>query len=283
MIRDFKNEDLKAIIDLLQGDYVISMEGATSEFTGDNRRMVICEEDKIKGFALMVNNKGSNKWTLKLYVNPDYRKKGIGTALYEKAMEYLTEAKADGIVVGFKVDGVDGEDDTNFYKKLGYEKWFGYHDMRYMGEVQPEVNLNFINYEDKYFEKYETLMGEAFYQLREANNMKPYNCSDFSDKQRQYWMNNKNYVYLLLDEKDEIITTITVKDGFIDEVMTSKGYEGKGYGKKAVQFGINKALSEGVKNIQLCVVEWNEKARKLYERLGFETIQTFHNYRKSLV
>ena len=162
MIRDFKNEDLKAIIDLLQGDYVISMEGATSEFTGDNRRMVICEEDKIKGFALMVNNKGSNKWTLKLYVNPDYRKKGIGTALYEKAMEYLTEAKADGIVVGFKVDGVDGEDDTNFYKKLGYEKWFGYHDMRYMGEVQPEVNLNFINYEDKYFEKYETLMGEAF-------------------------------------------------------------------------------------------------------------------------
>lgn len=280
MIRDFKNEDLKAIIDLLQEAYVISREEATSEFTGDNKRIIIYEEDEIRGFAIMVDNKGNNKWTLKLYVNPSYRKRGIGTALYEKVMEYLTEAKADGIVVGFKVDG---EAATNFYKKLGYEKWFGYHDMRYMGGMQSEVSLNFINYEDKYFEKYETLIGEAFYELRKASDIKPYNCSDFSEKERQYHINNKNYVYLLLDGKDEIITTIMVKDGLIDEVMTSKDYEGKGYGKKAVQFGINKALSEGAKNIELCVVEWNEKARKLYEGLGFETIQTFHNYRKNLI
>jgi len=280
LIRDFKREDLKQVIDLLQRGYVISTEEATSEFTGENRRTIIYKDDGIKGFASMINNKGSNKWTLKLYVDLCYRRRGIGRALHEKAIEHLTEAKADSIVVDFRVD-VD--DATDFYRELGYKKWFGYHDMRYMGGMQPEVRLDFINYEDKYFKKYVSLIGEAFYELREANDIKPYNCSDFSDKERQHWLDNKKYVYLLLDEKDEIITTIMVKDGLIDEVMTSKGYEGQGYGKKAVQFGINRALNEGAKNIELCVIEWNEKARRLYEGLGFKVIQTFHNYKKTLM
>ncbi len=279
VIRDFCDNDLNDVITLLQQGYLISKEDATKEFTGTNRKTIIYEDKSIQGFALItVDDAETKTCRIRIYVGKHFRHNCIGRKLHYEAFNYAKkDFKAKTIVVRFAV----GKDDpTPFFRNLSYQKWFVYHDMKYFGRPQPEINLSFINYEDKYFEKYETLEGESFYNLRRANDIKPYNCSDFSEKMRHILLEAKDHIYLHLDDTDEIISTIIVKNGIIDGVMVSKKYEGQGYGGKTTQFGINKALKEGSKSIELCAVDWNKRAIHIYEGLGFKVTQTFHNYRQ---
>ncbi len=279
VIREFSNNDLASLINLLQQGYLISTEEATSEFTGDNRKIYIYDDGIIKGFSLVIlANQETRFCNIRVYVGKPYRHNGIGKKLHDEALKYAKEQlKSKAVSVGFTTLK---DDATHFFQNLNYEKWFIYHNMTYTGKEQAEPGLNFINYEDKYFEKYITLEGEAFYNLRRANDIKPYNCSDFSDECRKRCLDNKDNIFLLLDDEDEIISTIYVKNGVLDEIMVSKKYEGQGYGCKTTQFGINKALSQGSKTIELCALDWNKRAIYIYEALGFKIVQTFHNYRR---
>lgn len=279
VIRDFCDNDLNDVITLLQQGYLINKEDATKEFNGTNRNTIIYEDKYIQGFALVTIDDAETKTCkIRIYVGKPFRHHGIGRKLHDEAFNYAKkEFKAKTIVVGFAV----GKDDsTSFFKNLSYQKWLIYHDMKYFGRSQPEIDLPFITYDNEYFEKYETLEGEAFYNLRRANDIKPYNCSDFSEKMRQTLLKNKNHIYLHLDDTGEIISTIMIKNGIIDGIMVSKKYEGQGFGGKTTQFGINKALNQGSKSIELCAVDWNKRAMHIYEGLGFKIIQTFHNYRQ---
>ncbi|WP_420541685.1 GNAT family N-acetyltransferase [Guptibacillus spartinae] len=64
--------------------------------------------------------------------------------------------------------------------------------------------------------------------------------------------------------------------------MVAPSYQGKGYGRKALQFGINKMLDDGYKDIRICFVEGNDNAEKLYTSLGFKPLHYTRVYRKFL-
>lgn len=55
-------------------------------------------------------------------------------------------------------------------------------------------------------------------------------------------------------------------------IIVNEKYQGQGYGKKLLNFGINYYQSRGVKNISLGVADWNVKAVKLYEKAGFTSV-----------
>lgn len=279
VIREFSNNDLNPLLNLLKQGYVISTEEATSEFTRTNPKIYIYDDGIIKGFALITPADGPTKMSwIKIYVGKPFRHSRIGTTLHEKAIK-CAKNEFGAKTIATKFSSLK-DNPILFYKNLNYEKWFLYHTMKYNGGPQPDHGLNFINYEDKYFEQYITLKGEAFYDLRRANDIKPYNCSDFSDNSRQYCLNNKDHIYLLLGEKDEIISTIYVKNSTLAEIIVNKKYEGQGYGCKTTQYGINKSLKEGSKSIELSTLHCNKRAISIYEALGFELVQTFHNYRQ---
>jgi len=52
-----------------------------------------------------------------------------------------------------------------------------------------------------------------------------------------------------------------------------------GYGKKIVQFAINKAIKNGCNCISLVAIAWNISASNLHLSLGFKIVQTTHYYR----
>ena len=279
LIREFSNNDLDSLLELLKQGYIISTEEATSELTGANQKIYIYDDGIIKGFALItsVNVPTKMSW-IKIYVGKSFRHGGIGTMLHEKAIK-CAKNEFGARIIATKFSSLK-DAHILFFKNLNYEKWFVYHSMKYHGGLQPEHGLNFINYEDKYFEKYITLEGESFYNLRKANDIKPYNCSDFSDSSRQHCLNSKAHIYLLLDHEDEIISSIYINDGFLDKIMVSKKHECQGYGCKTTQFGINKSLKEGSKSVELCALLGNNRAIYIYEALGFDVVQTYHNYRQ---
>jgi len=59
-------------------------------------------------------------WLLNdLYVHTDYRKKGVGEALMEKAREFAAETKAKGIILETEKTNAQVQ---NLYDKLGYKR-----------------------------------------------------------------------------------------------------------------------------------------------------------------
>ena len=281
VIRDFCINDLNDVINLLQQGYPLIKEEALEEFNKNYMKAFVYEDTKIKGFALTsLDNPNERHCKIILYVDKSFRHKGIGKKLHDVTFNYAKKFfNAKTISISFMTCK---DDPSLFFKSLNYEKWFIYHNMEYKGKLQPNPNLPFMLYDDKYFENLETLSGEAFYNLRKANDIKPYNCSDFSDECRKNHILNKNNTYILLDTKGEIISSITIKNGILDNIMVNQKYKGQGYGCKTTQFGINTAINQGFKHIKLSALDWNKRAINIYEALGFKISQTFHNYRQQI-
>ncbi|RCX23475.1 acetyltransferase (GNAT) family protein [Fontibacillus phaseoli] len=59
-------------------------------------------------------------------------------------------------------------------------------------------------------------------------------------------------------------------DYYIDMLSVSPEFGGRGYGTELLQAAIRLAREQGYRTVSLNVEENNVKARKLYERLGFE-------------
>lgn len=278
MIRDYKIKDKSEIVHILKKGLLLDMSYINNDFSNKNNVIKVYEEDIIKGYLMLTQlNKEKKSWLIDIYVLPEEREEGIGAKLYSAAINYLNEIGVNSIAVRF----VSGNDKTeSFYKKLGYKKWFGYYEMSYCGEGYEPTDLNFINYEDKYYEKYINLMIEGFYDLRKANDIKPYECCRLSYEGRKRMNNSKDNTYILLDSKDEIISTVVVDNGVIDDLVVNKIYEGQGFGKKTTTFAINKSLEKGAKKINLDVIMWNTKAIHIYEEYGFKIEQGIVSWRK---
>lgn len=244
-----------------------------------NIKIIVYDDNEtgLIGFSsFRIWGKDKNKADVDTYVVPCSRRKGIGTLLYNEIMKYTAEMNLNFISTRFRVDK---DDATLLYKKLGYEKWYGEHDLFYNGSEQPKSDLRFVTYEDKYFEQYAEGLRTSFYEMRKENDFQPYLCCELNKEKREEFLNNKDNLFLLLNNENLIASVIVYNNGDLDDIFVVQSYQGKGYGKIIVQFAINKAINGGINNIRLRAIEWNKRALNLYRSLGFDIVQTTHYYR----
>ncbi|EOX3354358.1 GNAT family N-acetyltransferase [Vibrio cholerae] len=277
MIRDFKLEDKNELIKLVKQDFLITEEEISECFDAKNYQIIVFDNgEKIQGFSCVKPWNNKKKADVLVYVVPNERRKGIGTLLYTQIMKQKYTLNFTFIVTQFRIGK---EDVTPFYKSLGYQKWYGVHDLLYNGSAQPKSELKIIAYEDRYFEQYAEGLRSSFYEMRKAHDFQPHICCELSDEKRSEFLKNKEKIFLLLNNEKLIASAMVTNNGLLDDIFVTPFYQGKGYGKIITQFAINKAISQGANRIELNVVEWNEKALKLYQSLGFSKIQTTHYYK----
>lgn len=276
MIRDFKLEDADFLNQMIKEGDIFDAVDVLKDIQSSSEKFIVYDENGIKGFAYATqSNKEAKDWLVQFYVAPQERRKGIGTALYKVMDAYFEELNPNTLRSQARAD-ID--DPADFFKKLGYEKWYGSPEMYYRGGLQPNVDIEFVNYEDTYFERYIKLRQDSFYELRKQNNMQPF-IVPFNEQHREEFLKQKDSTFIAL-ENDQIIAAVVMDGGYLDLIMVSPSYQGKGIGRKATQFAINRALSQGAKLINLCYMEGNTKAENLYKCLGFEVVQVTHVYRQ---
>ncbi|MDF2672069.1 MAG: hypothetical protein K0R09_334 [Clostridiales bacterium] len=276
MIREFISEDIEQIYKIINMEVIDNVMDTIRNIQNDSKKFIVWDDAGIKGFAYMLEmNKENKEWNIQLFVEPKERRKRIGTALYQEIQRYLECEKPSVLVTEFRVD-IDNT--ASFYEKLGYKKWYGSPELYYRGTNQPEVDIKFVPYEDKYYEQYAKCRQDCFYEMSVKNDFKPY-VIPLSEQDKKNLFSGKDSIYVTLDNEC-LIGAITIDNGYLDQIMVSPAYQGKGYGKKITQFGINKELDKGISLIHLCYIEGNDKAENLYRSLGFETVQITHVYRK---
>lgn len=274
MIRECQFEDFEQLIKISSMEAIDVDLNHMMNIFKNAKHFLVWDELGVKGFAfVIIRNEEKREWDIQVYVDPRERRKGIGT-LFHQAIYGLLESENPSVFV--TEVRVDIKNPASFYKRLGYKKWFGSPSMCYTGGVQPDVDIEFIPYEDKFYEQYAACRAECFYDIAVKNDFKPY-VIPLSEQDKQTLSNKPIYVTL---HNDQLVGAVTVEDGYLDHIMVSPSYQGKGYGKKITQYGINRGLGNGATSIQLNYIEGNSKAENLYQLLGFETVQVMHVYRK---
>ena len=71
---------------------------------------------------------------------------------------------------------------------------------------------------------------------------------------------------------NEIIGSVAIYDNEIDDLIVNPKYQGQGCGKEVLFFAISYMQKNKIEPVKLCVLKWNEKAVKLYEKYGFRCI-----------
>lgn len=279
MIRDFNIGDKEELVKIIKQGIVIGEQDIINCLSDKDIKIIVYANDQaeIQGFSyLKIWDKDGKKGNIRTYVVPSARRKGIGALLYNEIMKYEDEFKLNCICTRFRFD----EDDaTLLYKKLGYEKWYGEHDLYYNGVEQPKSDFQFETYDNKYFEQYAEGLRKSFYELRKIHNFQPHLCCELNEKKREEFLKNKDHIYLLLNSEEVIASVIIYDDGCLDDVFVIPSYQGKGYGKVITQFAINEALKKDTNKIKISAIEWNIRALNLYQSLGFSIVQTTHYYR----
>ena len=142
------------------------------------------------------------------------------------------------------------------------------HKMQYISN-QPILNVGIqpIAFAAKYYEQYKNVYHDCFYEMRKALNLQPYNCCDFIDECL------KQNIFLLT-QSDKLIGAVSICCNEIDDLIVSKAYQRKGYGKQLLHFAINHLLRKNRVPI-LHVADWNRAAMALYKNNGFIITKTY--------
>jgi ribosomal protein S18 acetylase RimI-like enzyme len=142
------------------------------------------------------------------------------------------------------------------------------------------THLEIRPYDDRYFERYIRIVGDAFEPMRRGKNFRPHNVFEMNDnpERRAYFLSVGHDIFLAFamgsGGEGTLVGVGGVQGNFIDEVGVDPAYQGQGYGKALTEFGLNLLLERGYPSPRTSVVSDNEPARGMYYRLGFDLAQT---------
>ncbi|MBE7104809.1 GNAT family N-acetyltransferase [Bacillus cereus] len=278
MIRAYsEKEDRIGMLNLIKSMGIEEEVGSLDDIVSNSTHFLLYNQNGIEGFAYSSFYTNSNEESIaqiSVYVEQGSRLKGIGSALYKAIEELIFKMNPDFVCTYMRTES---ENCIGFAKKMGFERWWGSLELIYKGESFPETNMTFIKYEDRFFEQFVTMVQECYYELHEMNDMKPYLAP--KDSIKKYKLNNESNVYVVL-KNDQFVASVTVGEGTVENLMVAQSHQGNGYGRKALQFVINKLLEDGYEDIRLCYIEGNESAERLYNSVGFKPLRNTQVYRK---
>ena len=139
------------------------------------------------------------------------------------------------------------------------------YEMKYEKDPIEKSDIKCIPFSQKYFQQYMKIYNACFYEMRKSLDIEPYN---FLSGYIQIGEKSKD-IFLLVSE-EEIIGSVECYGNEIDDLIVNKKFQNKGYGKQLLLWGMNHIRQISNEPILLHVAKWNEKALRLYEKVGFD-------------
>jgi len=281
MIRTYESRDTDTLVSMIQKDKHMSAKEIVERLT-ENTAFVF-DDGTLKGCAVVTPVKNSaygNRSDLWLYTSPEYRRQGVGAALYTEVEKHLAQNPTEALITGFRSDKGDS---TAFFARRGFPYWFSSHLMSYDGPDFANVTIELLPYDESHFDSVVSIINEGFAELRQTNNIIPIECYpagfDRSATQAKF-RSDKDNTFLVFSDS-ELVGYLLVEDCYIETIAVNQKYRRQGIGRQLTQAGVNLLRQRGVSTVYLGVVDTNKGARALYESLGFKLVET-HAFAKKI-
>ena len=142
-------------------------------------------------------------------------------------------------------------------------------EMEFKGNGFEKSGIECIPYDGKYFAEYRRIMNEGYRPLRKAIKIEPWDCMEGLEELQE---EEVPCVYLLVRD-GKLIGSVGVYGNELDNLVVAKEYQNQGFGTKLMLWGMERIREQNGEPITLSVVQWNKKAKRIYDRLGFLTSQ----------
>lgn len=271
MIRDYKKSDIDEIIRIYTLEYKAMPEEI--EAMRSASKILVYDDDRIKGFVHLEINE--RYCYMEMGAASDELIKPVGLKLLEEVKKLFVEKSINFIEVFHVKDNLNWQE---LFNELGFEYWYSVYRLEYKGSKFSEPDICSVKYEDEYYEDNARIGSEAFAQLRKDNNIKPYDWYLSASKEaivrdRKIKLKQKDYTHLFF-ENNELVGTSRVRNAEIELLFVNTKYQHGGYGKKILQFSVNRGLEQNSESVNLNALASNEKALGLYKGMGFNIVQT---------
>ena len=244
---------------------------ADADFYNDvskNREQIYAVSDEEKTVGLVCIRDDTESF-IYVYIFREDRNLGYGSWAVSAAEQQLRSVPL--LSIGTAYDSAN-EIARSFAEKCGYVKKFSTSVMKYHGKPFEIPELPIRKYEDRDFLEAYTMSAEAFHVMRLETGHDP-NSVPYApdDEARQYCAETAEgrYVY---EVDDEIVGCAYIDGAEIALVSIGISHQGKGLGRNLVKFMVNEILEKGIGEPFLYCLGVNEKARRLYDSLGFREI-----------
>lgn len=270
MIRNYTQNDIEEIVKIYTLEYKAMPEEIETLKSAD--KILVYEDGGIKGFIHLIFS-GSNCY-MEMGVAANELIKLVGLKLWEEAKKLMVENSTTFVKTFHVKDNLNWQE---LFDEIGFEYWYSVYRFNFAGPKFNEPKISVKKYEDEDYIDKISLGSEAFSALRRDNDIKPYNwylsaSKDALEESRRYNLKNKEYNYLFLEGND-IVGASMVKDGEVDLLFVNVKYQGKGYGRKILEFTVNRGLEQEPSGVNLNAVASNENAVRLYKNAGFKVVQ----------
>lgn len=279
MIRDYRKSDVDEIVRIYTLEYKAMPEEI--EAIKSAPKILVYDDNGIKGFIHLEMSNGY--CYIEMGAASNELVKPVGLKLWEEAKKLFIENSINFIEVFHVKDNLNWQE---LFNELGFEYWYSVYRLEYRGTKFSEPDICSVKYEDKYYEDKARIGSEAFSQLRKDNDIKPYDWYLSASKEaiardRKTTLKQKDYTHLFF-ENNELVGAARVRNAEIELLFTNVKYQRKGYGKKILQFAINRGLEQNSEGVNLNALASNEKALGLYKSTGFNIVQA-QDCRKLLI
>ena len=270
MIRDYDQKDIDEIVRI----YTLEYKAMPEEIEGlkSASKILVYDDNGVQGFIHLAMS-GSYCY-VEMGAAADELIKPIGLKLWGEA-EKLFKEKSINLIKTFHVK--DNLNWKQLFDEIQFKYWYSVYRFSYEGNKLNEPDIYAVKYEDKYYEDKIRLESESFSVLRKENDIRPYNwylsASEEAIKEnRKATLEEKEYIYLFFED-GEMIGASMVKNAEIDLLFVNIQYQGRGYGRKILEFTINRGLEQNAAGVNLNALASNEKALDLYKSVGFKVVQ----------
>ena len=211
-----------------------------------------------------------------VYIFEEHRGKGYSYPAALAAEKSIKASPVKRIQTGYDANNALAK---KLAEKCGYAPGFTYAIMKYGGEKLTEKPLPIRAYRDEDFLEAYTLTDEAFHNMRLGTGFFPDSkLTPPTDKERAHWNEtaSERFVY----EKDgEIVGCGRICADALSFIAIKIARQGEGFGRDFVIYLTNRLLEKGEARLE-CLVA-NDKARKLYESLGYrETDRAEYSFKR---
>ncbi|MGN7356698.1 GNAT family N-acetyltransferase [Paenibacillus sp. SAF-054] len=215
---------------------------------------------------------------LNIFVSPQFRRQGIGSAMVR---HFETELLAGGTEKIRSSHRAGHPSSNSFARKLGYDPYFLSASMQRTGDPFPLEVLPVRRYTDEDYPASQSLYARAFHDMRVRVGSFPDSViAEPSEKERISWSADADtrFVY---EFKGEVVAYSHLSGNVLSSISVHPDFQGLGIGRKFVMYLCNEIYRRGFSKVELSCVVGND-ARKLYDSLGFTEKYVTQYIRKTL-
>jgi|GEM_PF-494310 len=213
-----------------------------------------------------------------VYIFEEHRGKGYSYPAALAAEKSIKVSPIKRIQTGYDANNALAK---KLAEKCGYAPTFASAIMKYGGEKLEEKPLPIRAYRDEDFLEAYMLTDEAFHNMRLGTGVFPDSkLTPPTDKERTFWSEtaSERFVY----EKDgEIVGCGRICEDTLSFIAIKIARQGEGFGRDFVIYLTNRLLEKDEGKARLWCLVGNDKARKLYESIGFrETDRAEYSFKR---